>query len=111
MTIKTSDLMCPFCLLDRASLRIDRKGRPYLTCTCGSRCFVPSLRDAIRYLAISESVFRAHAQAIAADPVQAAKFAQYEASVARAFKEIFARPQGEQDSNPVTTGKDQEKVA
>ncbi len=109
--MRTRDLMCPFCLSERAALRIDRKGRPYLTCTCGTRCFVPTLRDAVRYVAIAESVFRAHVHAIANDPVQAAKFAQYEASVASAFKKMFAASDGASQEVAIGTDHEKEKIA
>jgi len=83
--MRLRDLTCAFCLADRASLRVDVKGRPYLTCTCGTRCFIPHLRDAVRFLATTESLLRAHGDMIATDKEFAAKAAAREAEVSRAF--------------------------
>ena len=53
--MRLRDLTCAFCLSERSALRFDKKGRPYFSCgACGTRCFVPALREAVRHLAIVE---------------------------------------------------------
>lgn len=48
-------MVCFFCLNDQtAELRVDKKGRPYLSCmACGTRCFMPhpSAMAGVRWLA------------------------------------------------------------
>ncbi len=77
----------------------DVKGRPYLTCTCGTRAFVPNLRDAVRYLATTEPLLRAHGELLATDKEFAAKTVEREAEVATAFASML-QPKTTTDSDP-----------
>lgn len=89
--MKLDDATCAFCLGDRASLRFDRKGRPYVACqSCGARAFLVSLRDAVRWLAIVQPLLSARAEELAADADSAARATQMEARVAGALRAILA---------------------
>jgi hypothetical protein len=96
--MRLRDVTCAFCLNDRAQWRVDVKGRPYLTCTCGTRAFVPNLRDAVRYLATTEPLLRAHGDLLATDKEFAAKTVEREVEVATAFASML-QPKTTTDSD------------
>ena len=106
-TMRLRDLVCPFCHEDRAALRIDRKGRPFLTCSCGTRCFIPHPRDAVRYLATTEPLLASHRERCI-DPTYLAKTRDCEREVANTFTATLAAERASpenvaSDSKTITT--------
>lgn len=85
--MRMRDLTCAFCMTARSALRFDRKGRPYFTCGgCGARCFLTSLGEAVRHLALVEPLVRARVEQIDDDKAEASTASEQEAIVAAAFQ-------------------------
>jgi hypothetical protein len=86
--MQTRDLQCPFCLGAHSALRFDRKSRPYFTClACGARSFLPSLRDAIRSIALVQPLLVAQAEELEGDPDARARAAERERLVGDSLRE------------------------
>lgn len=88
--MRLRDLTCAFCLSERSALRFDKKGRPYFSCgACGTRCFVPALREAVRHLAIVEPLLHARVEQLAADADDARCTHEREVAVSTAFASMM----------------------
>jgi hypothetical protein len=68
-----NEIRCPCCLTAAAScIRIDKKGRPYLTCTaCSSRTFIADRRGLAAILAAQPAIAQLIARAGGERVVQA----------------------------------------
>ena len=101
--MKLRDLACPYCGGPHAALKIDVKGRPYLTCSCGTRAFTPALRDAVHFLAVTEPLLAAHHETTVTDLEYAAKWRAREAEVAAAFSAMLRAQEATSNATPAAS--------